>query len=402
MKLTPYEQEMLDGSQGEAKKIAMEVVCRIGKAFGAEELIEISSAQCMAHFGSLHIAGLDWMEKLAAAGGCCCVPTTQDPASISFRHWREQKIDEEYAGYQFRLRDAVMKLGEFSAWSCCPYYQGNTPRFGQNVAWAESSAVSYGNSVLGARTNRTPAGFVICAALTGRMPKYGLYLDENRVPSVKVIVEAGVLSDLDYNTLGILLGKKLGVDIPYIFGIPKSATNENLKYLGASAAASGSLALYHVDGVTPEALMGVGFSGAPKYELFVGRKELEETEASLTTKSPGSPDLAVVGCPHCSASEVVEIAKRFKGRKVSPGKGFMLFTTFENEAMLDRMSLLEDLTKAGVTVMAGTCLVISPMPAGNYKTLITDSGKFASYLPSEHGIELVYAPLSKCIDAVTG
>lgn len=167
--LTAYEQEMLDGNHGEAKKIAMEVLVRVGKSFNAQEMIEITSAQCMAHFGSLHIAGLDWLEKLAAAGGECCVPATQDPASISFRHWQEQKIDPEYANYQMRLSDAIIKLGEFPLWSCCPYYQGSVPRFGQAVAWAESSAVVYGNSVLGARTNRTPAGLVICAAITGRM-----------------------------------------------------------------------------------------------------------------------------------------------------------------------------------------------------------------------------------------
>jgi len=229
-----------------------------------------------------------------------------------------------------------------------------------------------------------------------------MYLDENRPASVKVVMDAGELSDLDYNTLGVLLGRKLGAKVPYIYGIPESVTNENLKYFGAAAAASGAVAIFHIDGITPEAIMGVAFKGGtPEYEMQITRKDLDEMEASLTTKNPGEPDLAAVGCPHCSAWELVDIANKFKKRKVKPGKDFFLFTTLENEAMLDRMHLLKELEGAGVTMMAGTCFVISPLPAGNYKTFITNSGKFASYLPSEHKMELVYASLDKCIDAVT-
>ena len=401
MKLTDVEKRMLEGEQGEAKKLAMEILTKTGKAMGAEEMVEVASVQAMAHFGSLHIAGRDWLEKLACMGGECCVPTTQDPASIPFAFWEEMGYDAEYAENQMRLRDAILKLGEMPTWSCTPYYQGSVPRLGQNVAWAESSAVSFANSALGARTNRTPAGLAICAALTGRIPKYGMYLSENRRATVKVKVEAGELSKLDFNTLGIWLGRTVGSKIACIEGINGIVTNDNLKYLGASAASSGSVALYHVQNVTPETIGRDVFEGQkPQEEFLVTRADLDREQERMTTKNAGEPDLAVVGCPHYSIEEVIHLAKAVKGKKVAPGKAFWVFTTLETQNIAERMGLKTVLEDAGVRFMAQTCLVISPL-VGQYKQLITDSGKFASYLPSEHGIQLTYAPVEECIKAVT-
>lgn len=403
LRLTPYEQEMLDGKHGEAKQFAMQVMMKIGEPLGAEEFVEVVSVQAMAHFGSLHIAGRDYLHKLACMGGQCCVPCTQDPASIPYDSWEEMGYDPEYAANQFHLCESVLKLGEYHAWSCTPYVQGSVPRVGQNVAWAESSAVSYANSVLGARTNRTPAGLAVCAALTGRIPKFGLYFDENRKAQVKVTVEAGELSDLDYNTIGIIIGKRVGNAIPAIYGIPASATNENLKYLGACAASSGSVALWHAVGVTPEALYADPFADhAPTMEFTITRELLTQTEKSMCTAHPGEPDLYVTGCPHSSVAEITKLHRLMQGRRVKPGKDMWIFTTAEASNMLRRSGVVGELEAAGVRMMVQTCLVISPLVGnGKYKTLITDSGKNASYLPSEHGIELVYASMENCVDAVT-
>lgn len=399
MRLTDEEKRILQGQEGEAKRIALEILQQIGEAMGAEHFVKVASVQAMAHFGSLHIAGRDWLEKLADLGGCCCVPTTQDPASVPFAHWEEMGYDKEYAENQMRLRDAILRLGEMPKWSCTPYYQGSVPRVGQKVAWAESSAVSFANSALGARTNRTPAGLAICAALTGRMPCYGLYLDENRKGQVKVQVECD-LTDLDYNTLGIILGKKVGAKIPVLYGIPDSVTNDNLKYLGASAASSGSVALYHIDGVTPEAILTDPFDGRkPEEEFSVTRTDLDREAASMNTIGAGEPELAVVGCPHYSSEEVIRLAKLAEGKKVAAGKAFWIFTTLETENLMETMGIGAQLREAGIRIMAQTCLVISPL-VGDYKELITDSGKFASYLPSEHGIKIQYACIEACVEAV--
>ena len=401
MRLTDEEKRMLNGQEGEAKKLAMEILTQVGDSTDADSFVEIASVQAMAHFGSLHIAGRDWLEKLACLGGKCCVPTTQDPASIPFSHWKEMGYDEEYAKNQYRLAEAIMKLGEMPKWSCTPYYQGSVPRLGQNIAWAESSAVSFANSVLGARTNRTPAGIAICAALTGRMPRYGLYLTENRRAQIKITVEAGELTPLDYNTIGIITGKLAGAKIPAIYGLPQSATNDDLKYLGASAASSGSVALYHADGITPEAILTDVFAGkAPEEEMVITRKDIDDAAEKMTSTGVGEPQLAVVGCPHYSSEEVIRLARMIEGKKVADGKAFWVFTTAETESLMERMGLKAVLEEAGVRIMAQTCLVISPL-VGGYENLITDSGKFASYLPSEHSIRIRYASAEECVKAVT-
>ena len=401
MRLNDEEKRMLNGQEGEAKKLAMEILTQVGDSMDADSFVEIASVQAMAHFGSLHIAGRDWLEKLACLGGKCCVPTTQDPASIPFSHWKEMGYDEEYAKNQYRLAEAIMKLGEMPKWSCTPYYQGSVPRLGQNIAWAESSAVSFANSVLGARTNRTPAGIAICAALTGRMPRYGLYLTENRRAQIKITVEAGELTPLDYNTIGIITGKLAGAKIPAIYGLPQSATNDDLKYLGASAASSGSVALYHADGITPEAILTDVFAGkAPEEEMVITRKDIDDAAEKMTSTGAGEPQLAVVGCPHYSSEEVIRLARMIEGKKVADGKAFWVFTTAETESLMERMGLKAVLEEAGVRIMAQTCLVISPL-VGGYENLITDSGKFASYLPSEHSIKIRYASAEECVKAVT-
>ena len=403
LNLNQYEKEMLDGKHGEAKQLAMTIMIKAGEPLGAEELVEVASVQAMAHFGSLHIAGRDFLERLAGMGGQCCVPTTQDPASIPYDTWEEMGYDKEYAENQMRLCKAIMQLGEYHAWSCTPYVQGSIPRLGQNVAWAESSAVSYANSVFGARTNRTPAGLAVCAAITGRIPKFGLYIEENRKAQVKINIDAGELSDLDYNTIGIIIGKRVGNHIPAIYGIPGRVTNDNLKYLGACAASSGSVALFHAAAITPEAFYTDPFEDhTPIDEFTITRDMLAETEKSMCTKAPGEIDLYVTGCPHSSIAEVTKLSRLMKNRRVIGGKDMWIFTTAETNNMLRRSGIIQEMEKAGVRMMVQTCLVISPLVGnGKYKTLITDSGKNASYLPSEHGIELVYASMEDCVNAVT-
>lgn len=400
LKLSAYDENMLSGRQGKARQLAMETMVKVAKAFNVEEFTDIVSVQTISQFGELHVSGSGWVERLTCMGGKCCVPTTQDPASIPFSVYKEMGYDETIAENQLRLQDMIIELGQLPTWSCTPYYQGNTPRFGQNVAWAESSSVSYANSVLGARTNRTPAGIDLCAALTGRIPKYGLYLTESRRAQIKVVLEAGELSDLDYNTLGIILGKVCGEKIPCIYGMPPTASNDNLKQLGAAAASSGSVALFHAIGVTPEAMLSDPFDiHKPEDEILVTRKMLEETQQSLSTKNPGDVDLVVVGCPHSSSSEVIEIHKLMSGEKVKKGKQFWIYTTLETESLMERMGIVDQLKEAGVLILSQNCLMVGQL-VGSYGTLMTNSGKFASYIPSEFAVELVYGSTEDCVRAV--
>lgn len=214
-------------------------------------------------------------------------------------------------------------------------------------------------------------------------------------------MEAADLTSLDYNTIGIITGKIAGAKIPAIYGLPQSTTNDQLKYLGASAASSGQVALYHADGITPEALFTDVFDGkAPEEEFVITRKDLDDEAERMSAPGEWQPQLAVVGCPHYSSEEVIRLAEILGDRKVSEGKAFWVFTTAETESLAERMGIKQKLEDAGVRIMAQTCLVISPL-VGGYKKLITDSGKFASYLPSEHNIDIRYAETEKCVEAVT-
>ena len=361
-RLTEDEKAMLRGDRGEAVQFAMKTVVRVARGFGAEELVEVVSVHAMAMYGDLHDAGLDLLERLHRLEGRCCVPTTQDPASMSFAHWQRMGVPAAYAAKQLRLAQLAEALGEYPLWSCTPYDSGYAPAFGQNVAWAESSAVSFANSVLGARTNRTPAGLAICAALTGRMPKVGLYRPENRIARVKVVVDAGELTALDYHTLGILLGKRVGTQIPALVGIPPSVTRDDLKSLGAAAAASGAVALYHVIDVTPEACRTDPFGGrSPREEFRVTRGDLEATARGLQTAHPGPIDLVVVGCPHYSITEVRRLANLLRGRHVLAGKALWVYTSGEVERHAAAEGLLGTLEAAGAEVPVGSDLGTTSM-----------------------------------------
>jgi len=400
MNLTGLERDMLDGGQGEACKFAMTVLVRLGEVYRAERMVAVASAQIMAHYGSLHNAGLDLTEKFVTLGGKFRIPTTEDPASVSFRHWQELGVDPEYHAKQKRLEAAILTLGAQPTWTCTPYNVGNLPRMGQNVSWAESSAVSYANSVIGARTNRTPAGLNYCAALTGRMPEMGLYLTGNRRGQVLVEIKTGPLSDLDYNTLGYLIGKTVGNKIPVLEGLPDTTTADNLKYLGAAAASSGVVALYHVLDVTPEATGCSPFQGqSPEEVIVIDRDRLVRAEQELNTVT-GEPDAVALGCPHYSLPKLQQLAALVDGRKVKPGKHLWIYTSQHAYNLAEVMGCAKTIEQAGALILAGNCLVISPMGKHRFRSMMTDSAKFAYYLPSEHQVEISCAGMADCVRAV--
>ena len=400
MELTKYEQEMLKGKHGKAKKFAMNILVKLGRIYGANKMVEVVSAQIMAHYGSLHDAGLELAEKFVEMGGAFCIPTTEDPASVSFRHWKEIGIDQEYYDKQQRLLAAILKLGAEPVWTCTPYLVGNLPRYGQNVSWAESSAVSFANSVIGARTNRNPAGLNYCAAITGKMPYMGLYKEENRHGTVLVELEADEISNLDYNTIGYIVGKAVGNRIPVFRGIPITVSVDNLKYLGATAASSGSVALYHAIDITPEASNRDPFGGAkPEETLKINRDKLQKAKDELNTAF-GEPDIVALGCPHYSIQEMQKVSDLLKGEKLKKGKELWIYTSETVYNLAKKMGYADTISDAGGKILDGNCLVISPMGRMHFNTLMTDSGKYAYYLPSEHDLKILYAETNECIQAI--
>jgi len=374
MELTGTEQGLLDGERGEVTARLMRLLVSLGDIFGAGRMAPVGSAQVSGiSYKSIGDPGLEFLEDLASQGVRVTVPTSLNPAGMDLEGWRELGVPEAFAVKQQRIMAAFRAMGIDAPPTCTPYLIGSVPRPGEHVAWAESSAVSFVNSVLGARTNREGGPSALAAAVCGCTPLHGLHLEENRRPALLVEVEASLDSNADYGALGYALGKKLRGAIPYILGL-EGAGRDNLKSLGAAMAASGSVALYHAHGVTPEAAE-VPIEGLER--IRVGQDELDELAAGLDARE--TPDLVVTGCPHASLEEVAAVARQVGGRKLRVPVWICTSRVIKNRAGANGdLALIE---AAGGRIVADTCMVVSPLEEMDYGVTSVDSGKAANYLP---------------------
>ncbi|MFB0522630.1 MAG: aconitase X catalytic domain-containing protein [Candidatus Bathyarchaeia archaeon] len=399
MYLSKKQEKMLDGEDGEGVRLAMQLITRIGDMYGADRLVEISRSHVLGHFGSLHIAGVELLEKFTNLGAKFIVPTTVDPISIEPNRWKELKIEPEYAEHQLRLIKALNEMRVVPTYSCIPYLIGNVPRYKEVFAWSESSAVAYSNSIVGARTNRMTAGFDIACAITGLTPNFGFLRDENRHGQVLVEVRKKELRDLDYHTLGYIVGKAVGNMIPVITGLSRESKADQLKGLGAAAASSGSVALFHVVGISPDAGSAEEAFGPnkPEDKIVIDEEDIAKTEDEIGT-SDEEPDLIAVGCPHFSVPEIIDLARLVRGKKVKSGVEFWLYTSESICNTAERMGLIPVLESAGINVLCSTCAVVCPIRNWGFNVMMTNSAKFANVVPSEHGIDIAYAPLEKIVE----
>jgi hypothetical protein len=307
MQLLPDEEAILAGESGETRQQMMEILVALGKVFSAERLVPIQSAQVSgASYKTIGEAGLEWLSLLDAR---VSVPTVLNPVGMDRVLWREMEISPDFAKKQEAVIAAYARLGIKLECTCTPYYIYQT-RFGDHLAWSESSAVAYANSVIGARTNREGGPSALAAAIIGKTPWYGLHCVAERKPQIVVNVEdaAGWDEPALYGALGYLAGKSIGDRIPLIRGLrPK---RDQLKALGAAMAASGAVALFHVEGITPEArIFQYDLSGLESITVEPGEI------LSLMQKIPA--DAVALGCPHCSSGELRKIAGLLEGRNVS-------------------------------------------------------------------------------------
>jgi len=250
MNLTKKEEKMLDGEEGYAVKKSMEILVALGNIYGAEKLIEVGSVQVAGvSYHNLGDAGLEFLNELAKDGKVK-VLTTLNPAGMDLEDWRKLGIAEESARKQNLVIDAFSKMGIIISCTCTPYLIGNLPRYGEHIAWSESSAVTFANSVIGAKTNREGGPSALAAAFVGKTPYYGLHLDENRVPDTHVEVKAKLTKLSDWGALGYGIGKQVQNKIPYITGINDVSVDE-LKSFCASVVTFGSKPLFHMKGITP-------------------------------------------------------------------------------------------------------------------------------------------------------
>ena len=401
MRLDSAQERMLSGEMGEAKQFAMEIASKVGDAVGADQLVPIKSAHVLAHYSSLHEAGVEVLERFANSGGKFAVPTSVDPASIDLQHWRSFGIPEDYARQQFRLCDAYAKMGGMRCWTCVQYQVCNFPKQGDTVAWAESSAVVFANSVLGSRSNKITAGMDVACAVLGLTPRFGMLLDENRKAGVSFRLNLGALTDLDFRSIGFFIGRNSGTRVPALAGLPGSVTSDQIKHLGASAAAAGPVTMIHFPGITPGSrTLSEASSGEMVEEIEISRSCLEDVRADLNRMSE-LPDLVAFGVPHLSVSELGELARMLEGRRLRSGVRMHAYTSSQGYDMAERTGIIDAIERAGARVSHSTDAEISPLKALGFNTVLTNSAKLAEIVSSEGEIRVGYASQKEIIEKVT-
>lgn len=399
MRLTEEEEAMLAGAEGPGVQKAMEIITALGRIYGAADLVPITSAQISGvSYKNLGAAGLEFLRDWAAMGARVRVPTTLNPAGLDLERWEELGFDPAFAEKQRHVLEVFLSMGVQPTCTCTPYFAGNTPARGDHVAWAESSAVSFANSVLGARTNREGGPGALAAAITGRTARFGLHLPEHRRATLVVEVHCPVISAADFGALGWLVGRAARNGVPYFRSLPMPREvrhrNDLLKALGAAMAASGAVALYHVEGITPEA----SNTNIIPYEApTLTIESLEEGYAALNSSQDDTIDLVWIGCPHCSLDELRHILALLNGRTVRAA----LWVTMARAVrqMAARLGLVEQLERAGGTVLADTCLIVAPIHSMGFRNIATVSGKGAYYGPAYAGVSVRYGSLEACIEA---
>ncbi|QSG07103.1 aconitase X [Halapricum desulfuricans] len=390
MHLTKEEERLLESDTPATRK-AMELLVELGDIYGAEEMVEIESAQASGiSYKSIGDPGVEFLEGFAEEGAEVSVTTFANPAGMDFEKYEGMGVSEEFAEQQRRIRDALKEIGITLSFTCTPYLAGNLPHRGQHVAWAESSAVSFVNSVVGAKTNREGGPSALAAAITGRTPKHGLHLEENRRPTHRIDVDVDLDDQSEFAALGSWAGRIVEDGKPYFTGID-AATTDELKALGAAMAASGAVALHFVEGVTtdmepPEHVDSATF----------GAGEREEEYATLNDGE--DPELVVIGCPHCSPEEIADVADAVEGETLE--SDLWVCTSGAVKTWADRNGHTETIEAAGGQVLADTCNVVSPIEELGYETSATDSAKAANYLPGFGNQQVVFDDKRSLVEGV--
>jgi len=412
MILNDHDQRILNGDSGEGARMAMSILTRMAEVCGAEELLEVTAAH-IDGCGLLSDASLEFAERLAAGGARVSVPTTLNMGPLDLQNWQHFGVDAHFAGRAIRQADAYTKMGCIPTWTCAPYQGYLTPRFGQQIAWGESNAVVYANSVLGARTNRYADYMDICAGITGRVPKHGLHLTANRRGQLLVrlpeMAAAYWQDESAYAALGHLLGPLAGDKVPVLEGLPTNTTDDQFKALGAAAASSGAVALFHAVGVTPEApTLDDALHGEPPERIIdVTHDQLAAARADLSSAADGDPlDLVVLGCPHFSFAEFRRLADLFQShgnRKIHPNVSLVVISSQTANALIQRTDLPARLAEVGVQITLDTCVFHTPMVPRETKVLMTNSGKCAYYAPGELDVTVAFGTMAECVrSAIAG
>ncbi len=393
MHLTNEEERMLAGEYGYAVQKSMQILAALGEIFNAARMVPISSVQVAGvSYYTLGDAGLEYLENLAAKEGRIRVKTTLNPAGMDLENWRELGIDEEFAIKQERVIQAFVKMGITASCTCTPYLVGNEPTIGEHIAWSESSAVTFANSVLGAMTNREGGPSALAAALTGRTACFGMHIEENRRAQVSVKVDCELASTAQFGALGYVVGKKIGSKIPLFEGI-EDAGVEELKSLCASIATYGGTPIFHIQGITPKK------NDRPSETLVVTGREIFEALNALNDET-SEVDFVALGCPHCTLHEIRTIANLLDGKKVT--KEFWICTARQTMKEAEKLGYAQIIRVAGAKFACDTCMAVAPLK-GRFNVLATDSAKACYYGRGTNNFKTRIGSVAECVEAaVTG
>ncbi|MFH1651582.1 MAG: aconitase X catalytic domain-containing protein [Chloroflexota bacterium] len=410
IKLTREEQEMLDGKYGYPVQKSMEILMALGDCYGAERMIPVNSAHSTVQLVAILEAGVQFLEEMAAKGGKFRIYLDTNPISIDPETPHDFGLSEGFIRRQTDATNALIKMGAFLSNTCTPYLIGHMPRFGEHVAWNESSAVNFVNSVFGARTNREGGPSSFAAALTGRVAEYGYHLDHNRYGQLEIRVTVPMNGLEDYGALGYFAGKVAGNQIPVFVGLPQTITLDDFRMIGAPAANIGAVELYHAVGITPEApTLEAAFGGKKVRDwqtVEFGKKEMEEAKAALSPATTRDIHVVGFGCPHASIQEIAEIARLLDGKKIKPGVALVITTSRMAKAYARGMGLVDIIEGAGGRVMADTCVITKSeelMKDCRPGIIATDSGKLAIELSAHEYARTHFGSAADCVAAaVTG
>jgi len=400
--LSAHDRAMLDGDLGPGVALAMRIVTRIADVMSARELIAVTSAHidgCLYHGA----ASLDFVERFVQAGTKVVIPTTLNVGSLDLIHPELYHGPASTGKAAQRLMDAHVELGCESSFTCAPYQLKHRPKLGEQIAWAESNAIVFANSVLGARTNRYGDFLDLAAAITGRAPYAGLHVTENR--AARIVFEAPDFStlpgrDIFFAALGLLVGKEAGASVAAIVGLPFDTTEDELKALGAAAASSGAVALFHAVGITPEApTLDAALQGhAPMRTVAVSLEDLRAVRRKLNHAGPGEPLVAVsLGTPHFSVAEFEQLMQLFAQHSGPLRCDFYVNTSRYILWLLEQSGVAGKLADLGVQIVVDTCTYITPVMKKMTGLVMTNSGKWAHYAPANIGVTVAYGSMSECV-----
>jgi predicted aconitase/predicted aconitase with swiveling domain len=391
------DQDFLSGKHGKAAQIAMRLLCRMADLQGADGFIDVSQV----HIDGCIYSGpacLRFAELLLEWGARVRVPTTLNSISVDKRRWRALGVAEELGLPASALADAYLSMGARPTFTCAPYLLDSAPRFGEQIGWAESNAVVYANSVIGARTMKYPDFLDVCIALTGRAPRAGCHLDAGRCATLEIVVERpNGVDDSYWSLLGYCCGALCGREIPLILGLETSGAGpDELKAFAAAFATTAAAPMFHMSGLTPEAP-----GQAPSRRMRIGRTELQRGWKELNIATEQRIGLVSFGNPHLSLSECRRLAalmgERTKAREVA----VIVTCGRDVHDAASRAGYVTTIEAFGAKFITDTCwcMLGEPVVPPNVRTLMTNSAKYAHYAPGLVGRGVWFGSMARCVDA---